>query len=495
MDHQLIEGLFPIRLSPVLQTNGVNAKSEELHRYWRNHAGEGYLERYWPGEADHDSWIPAIRKLLAQQLPQLAGGEIEYFSAGTFNRLYSISSPAWNRVFLLRVSIPVEPFFKTESEVATLEYVRQHTTMPVPRVIAFSSSADNPLGYEWIITEMLDGVPLRTVWDRMPPASRSRLFAELAGHVKGLLSLRFSMLGNIYFADVASRVGTLPRLCKLSNGNGNSNGTGSSSDNVDVGIAPHGKFVIGRMVSQDFFFDKRVHFPGSRGPFRTARELVDARVGVLGKRLLSLSTDPREPYYCENDVALARYDRVVGELFAQLRDLVPRLVPRQNGPEDAGVLWHDDLSEHNLLVDPFTFGLRGVVDWESVSIVPAYETRGGLPAFLSDRDCRPPPLVLLERGVLPLVGDGGAAAMLARREAELGAIRREYHAIVGPLYDDDSDEVKRRVQGKQGLARQLEIASFQHRPWATAEWIEDIRRTMADDDSGVSDGTCDSGTA
>jgi hypothetical protein len=458
------ETRFPIRVSPTRQFDPVKT-ANNLHRYWRSQAIEGYLERYWPGEVNHDAWIYNIRGLLAQQFPQFANAEIKYFSAGTFNRLYSISEPHWTTTYLFRVSIPVEPFFKTESVVATLEYVRQHTLMPVPRVIAFSSSDANDLGYEWILMEMLQGVPLRAVWDKMPEAARIKLFAEVASHAKQLLSLRFNTFGSIYFADVANRVGVLNQPSPALKTNGNTN-------DIDTGVGLDGPFVIGRIVSQDFFFNKRVHFPSSRGPFQTTRQLVDARMDLLGQRIRNLSTTPGEPYFCGSDEALARHQSFVHVIFDHLKGLVPHLVPQDNGPEDVGVLWHDDLSEHNLLVDPVTFKLTGVVDWECVSILPAYESYDALPAFLSDRDWRPIPLTLIERGVKP--NDEVVAAKILEREKEFGAIRREYHKIVGPLYDATSAETQRRLKDKRGLAKQLELPQFEHRPWATATWIVEI---------------------
>ena len=58
----------------------------------------------------------------------------------------------------MRVSLPVEPFFKTESEAATLSYIRTHTSIPVPEVIEWDSSADNPLGFEWVLVDKVEGV-------------------------------------------------------------------------------------------------------------------------------------------------------------------------------------------------------------------------------------------------------------------------------------------------------------------------------------------------
>lgn len=472
MDPRFPETSFPmnpIRVAPTLQFDPVKT-ADDLHRYWRSQAVEGYLERHWPGKVDLDAWIPGIRGLLVKQFPQFADAEIKYFSAGTFNRLYSISSPDWTTTYIFRISIPVEPFFKTESEVATMEYVRQHTSIPVPRVIAFCSSNANELGYEWILMEMMQGVPLRTVWNKMAEAARIKFFAEVATHAKKLLSLRFSGFGSIYFADVADRVEGRSLLA-TPNSNNDTNGT-NGVNGVNGRIGLNGPFVLGRIVSQDFFFNKRVHFSGSRGPFQTTRQLVDARMNLLGQRIQNLSTTPGEPYFCGSDEALARHKSLVDVVFSQLTALVPQLVPQDNGPEDVGVLWHDDLSQHNMLVDPVTYKLAGIVDWEAVSILPAYESYDALPAFLSDRDWRPIPLTLIERGVKP--NDEVVAAKILEREKEFGAIRREYHRIVGPLYDSTSAETQRRLKNKRGLAKQLELPQFEHRPWATAAWMVEM---------------------
>jgi hypothetical protein len=464
---------FPLRVS---QPHQSKPPAEDLYRYWRSQADEGYLERYWPDDHDHNVWISSIRSILVRQFPDFADAEIQYFAKGTFNRLYSLTNPSLDKAYIFRVSIPVEPFFKTESEIATMEYVRRHTTMPIPRVIAFSSSDDNELGYEWILMEMMPGEPLRKLWSAMPDDARVALFAELAAHTKQLVALRFSKFGNLYFADVADRV--LPREASPAPP------PVTASDGtvvVDHDIGPGGRFVLGRIVAQEFFFDKRVYYPGSRGPFQTTRELVDMRVELLGKRIRHLSPVEGEPWYCENDRELARNKDRVYELFDQLKALVPRLVPEDNGPEDVGILWHDDLSEHNLLVDPVTFKLTAVVDWESVSIIPAYETQDGRPAWLSDRDWRPTPLVQLARGIPP--NDEFIKADKLRRVGEMGPSREAYHRIVGPVYDDSSPETQQRVKNKQGIAKQLEIATFQHRPWWTADWMAE--------NGFFSDGTAD----
>ncbi|KAK4139424.1 kinase-like domain-containing protein [Dichotomopilus funicola] len=458
MGSQFPAGDFPIRVS---QIHEPKLPPDDLHRYWRSHEEEGYLERYWPGDHDDAAWIRNIRKVLSHQFPEFADAEIEYFAKGTFNRLYSLSHPKWEKRYIFRVSIPVEPFYKTESEIATMEYIRCHTTMPVPQVIAFSSSDDNELGYEWILMERMPGEPLRTLWSSMPDEARVKVFAELAAHVKQLVSLRFSKFGNLYFSDVAKHVlpsdTSIPSKLPI------------DDKAVDKDIGHDGRFVLGRLVSQEFFFDKRVYYPGSRGPFETTREWVDMRVALLEKRLQELSPIEGQAWYCENDRELDRNKDRVYKLFDEFKALIPHLVPHDNGPEDIGILFHDDLSEHNLLLDPVTFKLTAVVDWESVSILPAYEAYDARPAWLSDRDWRPTPLVHLARGIPP--NDEFITADKLRRVGEMGPSRQKYHSIVGPLFDASSPKTQMRVKNKQGVSKQLEVATFQHRPWWTAAWM------------------------
>jgi aminoglycoside phosphotransferase (APT) family kinase protein len=62
--------------------------------------------------------------------------------------------------YVFRVTPLVEPFYKIAGEVATLSYIREHTSISVPRIIAHNSTADNQLGFEWIPMEEIPGVSL-----------------------------------------------------------------------------------------------------------------------------------------------------------------------------------------------------------------------------------------------------------------------------------------------------------------------------------------------
>jgi len=55
------------------------------------------------------------------------------------------------RVVIARVARRFMPRCKTESEVATMEYIRTYTSIPVPDVYFYDSNPYNRLGGEYII--------------------------------------------------------------------------------------------------------------------------------------------------------------------------------------------------------------------------------------------------------------------------------------------------------------------------------------------------------
>jgi hypothetical protein len=65
---------------------------------------------------------------------------------GALNELYSITSN--DVACLVRVCLPVDPAFKTSSEVATLALLQVKTTIPVAEVVAHCPLRENEIGLE-----------------------------------------------------------------------------------------------------------------------------------------------------------------------------------------------------------------------------------------------------------------------------------------------------------------------------------------------------------
>ncbi|RBR15617.1 uncharacterized protein FIESC28_07258 [Fusarium coffeatum] len=363
--------------------NHINTLADH-HFCWKNNDTSGFLVPVWPRKPD----IRVARKLTLENLPEdlSSDARISPFAQAAFHRLYCLSSNDTTAEYLMRVALPVDPFFKTESE-----------------VIAYASSASNEFTFEWILMERVRGVPLEQVWDTMPLQAKMHLTVELARSMKELRQRPFPMLGSIYYADVWNRVDYMLTL-----------GPGAGIDDT---------FVVGRMVPTRFFRDERLLLRPNRGPFTTARELAASQANLLARRIQHLSLSPGTEYYCEADEMLADDGAEVLEIVNRLVEVVPRIYSATEDPEDIKFLRHDDISLMNVLVNPKTYKLVGIVDWESVSIVPALETGDGVPHFLQGTNVQKPPPV----GSLP--PEEEEAMVEIRKDWNLVLLRRKYAEI------------------------------------------------------------------
>lgn len=157
----------------------------------------------WPSEPVFSDIVSIASQALSPYLQDQDPSSIRvtFFAEGTFNKLYEISILNHKHRFLFRVTLPVDPFLKTESEVATLAFLRQKTSIPVPEVVAWSSTTRNIIGYEWILVKKVEGVPLKQKWRVMPMDAKIRISEKLAAYSLELRALTFDKIGSLYFKN------------------------------------------------------------------------------------------------------------------------------------------------------------------------------------------------------------------------------------------------------------------------------------------------------
>lgn len=121
---------------------------------------------------------------------------------GTFHKAYLITlaspAPSTYTQVVLRVARRFLPKLKTESEVATLRYLRANTSVPVPEVYWYDANPYNRLGGEYIVMEKVRGgfllpsadrFPYRTVNSTLSPSSSTLLHPTTSSpHSKRLLT-------------------------------------------------------------------------------------------------------------------------------------------------------------------------------------------------------------------------------------------------------------------------------------------------------------------
>ncbi|KAG6852431.1 hypothetical protein C0991_012002 [Blastosporella zonata] len=124
-------------------------------------------------------------------------GRIEFLSAGTFHKAYLVTMMDHTEL-VASVARRYMPRLKTESEVATMHYLRENSNIPVPKVYHYDSNPYNRLGGEYILMSKAPGVQLATVFHSLSYHDLVKLLENLAGMILPLFAHRFSDVGSLY---------------------------------------------------------------------------------------------------------------------------------------------------------------------------------------------------------------------------------------------------------------------------------------------------------
>jgi hypothetical protein len=157
------------------------------------------------------------------------------------------------------------------SEVATLDLVRA-CGIPVPKVLCYSTDADNPVGAEFIIMEKLPGRPIGDRWFDLTEDQRLKIISEVVQTETKLSKIDLPAYGSVYYerdlpADM-SRSAITP-----------------TSDNQGLCIGPH--------VSLRWWYKERGSIHLDRGPrklFLPQSQFLPLCVAYVHSMLASLTS-------------------------------------------------------------------------------------------------------------------------------------------------------------------------------------------------------------
>ena len=125
---------------------------------------------------------------------------IERLKGGDYNRITSITLPSSygsaTRKFILRNS-RWSGQGRPDRDVATLDFVRQRTSIPVPHVVAYDFDSDNALRKPYVIQQRVPGSDLNSIWGELSHVQRCTIAREMGSVVKSLLSLESPIPGII----------------------------------------------------------------------------------------------------------------------------------------------------------------------------------------------------------------------------------------------------------------------------------------------------------
>ena len=130
---------------------------------------------------------------------------------GLFNRVFLLSLNNGEDVIArIPTSVAGPAHWNTASEVATMKLM-DASGIPVPKVLTWSSRADNQAGTEYIVMEKAKGIPLANVWEIMDVRQRGDLVSELVNIDEKMLNFEYSGYGSIFLEqDLIGGVPSLP---------------------------------------------------------------------------------------------------------------------------------------------------------------------------------------------------------------------------------------------------------------------------------------------
>jgi hypothetical protein len=355
-------------------TTEIAPSGEKYGLTWQ--VGAFCIEPVWTAEPNIQCILDICHEFFRQKYSQKTDDieiKVEYLDEGAFNRVYEIdmllkvkkspdmqrkSGRVWDHQFskyAFRASLPVDPKLKTSSEVATIQYLNEFTTIPVATVMHSSESAKNALGFEWMLQTYVPGHSLSSIWNQLGDAGRQRMTQQLAAIQFELFTkVRFQRIGNIYRSKDQEVLHNSPQ-------------------NVSDKSSPD--FHVDKIVSNPFILKGAVMDVVNRGPFRTTADWLSAQLEnvILDCKRLEQSPD-------EDHLEAAERSRSIAQ---QLLTLLPRFFPDDGGVEET-FLWHDDLSQSNIFCSE-DGTITAILDWEATSCLPLW-TAYYLPQLLQGAD-------------------------------------------------------------------------------------------------------------
>ncbi|PUU82921.1 kinase-like domain-containing protein [Tuber borchii] len=374
---------------------------------------------------------------------------VEFLAGGAFNRVYLITVSSNTgmdqKSYVFRATLPVEPFYKTASEVATLQLLRQHTSLPVPEVFAYDCTTKNELGFEWTIMEKIPGVCLGEVWPDLSLEGKKIVVERLGQFSKELREkCRFNAIGSLY------------QRTELSEGD------------LKVSVATdYNDFVIGPIVNSFIFAGKRKPLiERDRGPYRSDRayllalmkvELEDKKLLLkltFEKRAAGIQKAKHESLESDEDDDLAEDVPEIQETIQQLLEILPSIFPEDMQTEEF-VLRHHDLNHSNVMVDHTTLEITGIIDWECITTVPAWEDTYPKMLLGEDMEEQPEPLAF---------GDTDEFRIERWEKWENTKLRKIFDQAAGSGANNDKDACDKR-----GFREQLDLLELSTR--MVKNWI------------------------
>lgn len=277
--------------------------------------------------------------------------DIAKLAEGGFNKVFLLRSKN-GRELIARIPTPIAgpPHYTTASEVATMDFLRTVLGLPVPEVLAYSTSPDNPVGAEYILMERVEGESLSSRWLSLTTDEVKDIMSQIADMERKIFDFHFPAYGSLYHKKDLDGEAQIPLV---------------------------EDFCIGPVSARQFWHGERSRTEIDRGPWLSP---VDCFTSAA-RREMAVIRHHAKPQPRQTFLLPTKYDIHPSEhtsLLSRFLQLAPHLIPP--GSYSAPTLRHPDLSLSNILLAPGSSKIVSIIDWQDAVIFPRF-MQAGYPAF------------------------------------------------------------------------------------------------------------------
>lgn len=136
--------------------------------------------------------VPELKRVTCQAASSSRCVSLEKIGEGNYNKAFRLVMQDGQKV-IAKIPHPSAgpPVYTTASEVATMDFARTILKIPVPKVLAWSATDQNPVESEYIIMEEAEGTQLHEAWKDMKLKVKRNVIWEIIDIEKRLLSVSF----------------------------------------------------------------------------------------------------------------------------------------------------------------------------------------------------------------------------------------------------------------------------------------------------------------
>ncbi|KJK66758.1 Phosphotransferase enzyme family protein [Aspergillus parasiticus SU-1] len=260
----------------------------------------------------------------------------------------------------LPTKIAGPPMLTINSEVATMEYLRLKTSIPIPKVLTWSDDPSNPVRSEYIIQEHVEGVQLHGTWPSMSTHQHMLCTKAISFLIKEMAALDFPAFGSLYFSD-------------------------SPIDQSKKVPLQDERFCIGPSCSPIFWNTSPGELELYGGPSVDCGPRMDLPSYSLGLIKSGYTRIPQGHMVKDEQLPYQGSIQDHTELLETSQKVLDRLIQDPRILEAASpTLIHADLHKRNIYVSPDDpTVVTGVIDWQSTSVEPAFTYCNETPDFAS----------------------------------------------------------------------------------------------------------------